>query len=109
MRQWFDRFATACAYWLGHPAAFAASLVVVLAWAGSGQLFGYSDTWQLVINTSTTVITFLAVFVIQHTQNRDTLATRVQLEELIHAVRGARDELLGIDKRPEEEIEQLRR
>jgi low affinity Fe/Cu permease len=109
VKDWFDRFATACAYGLGHPASFVASLALVLAWALSGPLFGYSDTWQLVINTSTTVVTFLAVFVIQHTQNRDTLALNVKLDELIRAVEGARDWFAGIDKgKTEDEIDRLR-
>jgi low affinity Fe/Cu permease len=109
VRQWFDRFATACAYWLGHPAAFAVSLALVLIWALSGPLFAYSDTWQLIINTGTTVLTFLAVFVIQHTQNRDTLALNVKIDELVLAQAGARDELAGIEARSEEEIGRLRR
>jgi low affinity Fe/Cu permease len=109
MKQWFDRFATACGYWLGHPASFAVSLALVLVWAASGPLFAYSDTWQLVCNTGTTVVSFLMLFVIQHTQNRDTLAINVKLDEIVLAKAGARDEVAGVEARSEDEIEGLRR
>ena len=109
MKEWFARFASACAYWIGHPVAFVAACVACVAWGVCGPFFDYSDTWQLIANTSTTIVTFLMLFVIQHTQNRDTLATRVQLDELIRAVEGARNWFAGIDTKSEEELERLRR
>ena len=88
--EWFSRFAHEAARLAGKPVTFIAAVVAVLIWAATGPLFGYSDTWQLVINTSTTIITFLMVFLIQNTQNRDQLALQVKLSELIIAVKGAR-------------------
>jgi low affinity Fe/Cu permease len=81
--RWFERFAAATAHAMGEPWAFVLSVLLVVAWAASGPLFGFSDTWQLVINTSTTVITFWMVFVIQNTQNRDTAAIKAMLVELV--------------------------
>jgi low affinity Fe/Cu permease len=98
----FDRVAAAVSRALGKPQATAAALVVVLAWACSGPLFGFSDTWQLVINTGTTVVTFLMIFVVQNTQNRDTEAMEKKLDELIRSNDRARNSLIGIEK-PEEE------
>lgn len=109
LRSWFDKFATACAYWLGHPAAFAVSAVACVLWAASGPAFGWSDTWQLIANTSTTIITYLAVFVIQHTQNRDTLALNVKLDEIVLAQTGARNELAGVEEKGEDDIRRMRR
>jgi low affinity Fe/Cu permease len=91
----------------GRPWAFLAALGVVLAWALTGPLFGYSDTWQLVINTGTTILTFLMVFLIQATQNRDTLAIQTKLDELIRAS-AARNEFAGIERLAEEELRSLR-
>ena len=81
----FGRFSKAAARLAGRPSAFGAAVGVVVLWAATGPLFGFSDTWQLVINTSTTIVTFLMVFLIQHTQNRDTEALQIKLDELIRA------------------------
>jgi low affinity Fe/Cu permease len=82
--------------------------MVVLAWGLSGPMFGYSDTWQLVINTGTTIVTFLMVFLIQNTQNRDGAALQAKLDELIRATREAHNTLIALERRPEEEVEKLR-
>lgn len=97
--------ANATAAWSGKPAAFLSALGVVLVWAITGPLFHYSDTWQLVINTGTTIVTFLMVFLIQNTQNRDTLALQIKLSELIVAVKGADNKLAAIDDATDEELE----
>ena len=91
----------------GRPLAFVVALLVIAAWAVTGPLFQFSDTWQLVINTSTSIITFLMVFVIQNTQNRDGAAIQAKLDELIR-VSAARDSLIGIETLTQEEIEQIR-
>ena len=91
----------------GKPIVFIAAVLVVVVWAASGPLFHYSDTWQLVINTSTTIITFLMVFLIQNTQNRDTMALQVKLAELIIAVQGAKNRLATAEDLSEEELERL--
>src|SRR3954454_17161511 len=85
----FTRFAKATARASGHPVTFGLALLVILAWAVTGPLFGFSDTWQLVINTGTTIITFLMVFLIQNTQNRHSVAMQIKLDELLRAVKGA--------------------
>jgi low affinity Fe/Cu permease len=105
--EWFSRFAHETARLAGNPVAFIAAVVVVVMWAATGPLFDYSDTWQLVINTSTTIITFLMVFVIQNTQNRDTMALQVKLSELIIAVQGAKNRLATAEDLSEEELERL--
>ena len=88
MRQWFRKFSVAAANMLGAPWMFIANVLLILVWAGAGPVFNYSDTWQLVINTATTVFTYLAVFLIQNTQNRDALAIHLKLDELIKGVDG---------------------
>jgi len=103
----FARFASTVATVSGRPATFAIACIVILVWAVSGPIFGWSDTWQLVINTATTIVTFLMVFVIQNAQNRDGLAIQVKLDELIRATRDARDGLVGIEHRDETEVERL--
>jgi low affinity Fe/Cu permease len=103
----FARMAHATAAWSGKPAAFLTAVVVVWVWGISGPIFHYSDTWQLVINTSTTIVTFLMVFLIQHTQNRDTLAVQLKLAELIMAATGAEDRLATAEDLSEEELEEL--
>jgi low affinity Fe/Cu permease len=109
-RSWshlFSRMANATSSFAGKPQAFLIATLVVVIWAASGPLFNYSDTWQLVINTSTTIVTFLMVFLIQHTQNRDTLALQLKLAELIIAMRGAQNRVATIEDMEEGELEQL--
>jgi low affinity Fe/Cu permease len=109
-RSWSHRFSVAAcetARLAGKPATFLLALVLILVWAATGPMFRYSDTWQLVINTSTTIVTFLMVFLIQHTQNRDTLALQLKLAELIIAVKGAKNGLATIEDLDEEELELL--
>ena len=102
----FTPFANFVSHWAGRPAAFIVCCAVVIAWAVSGPLFGFSDTWQLVINTSTTIIPFLMVFLIQNTQNRDNLAVQVKLDELIRAGR-APNRFIGVEHLTDEELEAL--
>jgi low affinity Fe/Cu permease len=92
---------------MGRSSTFVSAVVGVLIWAALGPIFHFSDTWQLVINTTTTIITFLMVFLLQATQNRDSQALQVKLDELIRAVKGARNSLLNIDELSDEELEQL--
>jgi low affinity Fe/Cu permease len=103
----FDRFASQSARWSGHAVAFCAALAVTIAWALSGPLFKFSDTWQLVINTGTTVLTFLMVFIIQNTLNRDSAAVHLKLGELLRVSADARDALMGAEKLGEAQIEHL--
>ena len=105
--EWFSRFAHEAARLSGKPAAFIIAFLAIVIWAATGPLFGYSDTWQLVINTSTTIITFLMVFLIQNTQNRDQLALQVKLSELIIAVKGAENKLATAEDLTEEDLERL--
>jgi low affinity Fe/Cu permease len=104
----FNRLACAVSHAAGTPLAFATAALIILVWAITGPFFGYSDTWQLVINTGTTIITFLMVFLIQNTQNRDGAAIQAKLDELIRATTAARDEFRGLDRRDENEIEAIR-
>src|SRR5262245_29627407 len=103
----FSRMASATSNFAGKPQAFLVATLVVVIWALCGPLFNYSDTWQLVINTSTTIVTFLMVFLIQHTQNRDTLAIQLKLAELIIAFRGAENRVATIEDMDEEDLERL--
>lgn len=105
---WFGRFAKGTSRAAGRPAAFMLAMGVVVLWAATGPLFGYSDTWQLVINTGTTVVTFLMVFLIQATQNRDSEAVQVKLDELIRATEGAHNALLDLEDIDEDQMDKIR-
>lgn len=105
----FDRFARSWSRLTGKPLAFNIAILVILSWIITGPLFGFSDTWQLIINTATTIVTFLMVFLIQHTQNRDTDALQVKLDELIRAIENADNDLLDLEEMEEEELAILRK
>ncbi len=113
MLQSLDTFFTRVSTWIangaGHPAAFVLSLLTVVVWAATGPLFHYSETWQLVINTGTTIVTFLMVFLIQNSQNRDTASMQAKLDELLYAVEGAREKFIGIEHMTSTEVEAVRR
>ena len=104
---WFSRFASRTAHWVGHPLMFIAAVVVLVAWAISGPLFHFSDTWQLIINTGTTIVTFLVVFLIQNTQNRDAKALHLKLDELIRSHSPAHNDMIDIEKLSDEELDEL--
>lgn len=101
----FNRLAKATSKASGHPLTFAAAAGVILVWAVTGPVFHFSDTWQLVINTGTTVVTFLMVFLIQNTQNRDSVAMQIKLDELIRALQGAQNALVDLENLTEEEMD----
>lgn len=104
----FHRFAKWTAHATGHPASFVMALFVIAVWSLTGPLFHYSDTWQLVINTGTTVVTFLMVFLIQNTQNRDSQAVQIKLDELIRSVEGAHNALLDLEELTDNELTRIR-
>lgn len=108
-KNWFTQFAHSVASKAGHPLTFVIAVAAVLIWAASGPLFNFSDTWQLVINTSTTIVTFLMVFLIQNTQNRDTLALQVKLAELLIAMHGAKNRLAIAEDLGDDELLRLHR
>jgi low affinity Fe/Cu permease len=105
---WFGRFAKHGARWTGRPVAFGIAVSIVLIWAVTGPVFRFSDTWQLVINTGTTIITFLMVFLIQNTQNRDTMALQIKLDELIRVLPAARNLLLDLEELDQDAQEKIR-
>jgi low affinity Fe/Cu permease len=108
MRKFFNAFAARTATASGQPLTFMVALLVVIVWAVTGPMFHYSDTWQLVINTGTTIITFLMVFLIQNSQNRDGAAMQAKLDELLRAVDKAREQFIGIEHLTDQQIELVR-
>ena len=104
----FARFAKLIARAVGQPGAFGVALGVVMLWAAAGPIFNYSDTWQLVINTGTTIVTFLMVFLIQNTQNRDSEAMHIKLDELIRALDQARNAVLNLEELEEGDLDRIR-
>jgi low affinity Fe/Cu permease len=103
----FSQLARTAARIAGHPIAFLVAVCVILAWAITGPLFGFNDTWQLVINTATTIVTFLMVFLIQNSQNRDTVAMQLKLDELVRSIKAARNTVLNLEELEEHELERL--
>lgn len=103
----FRTIATRVSNTAGSPYTFIIAILVIILWVSSGPMFNYSDTWQLVINTTTTIVTFLMVFLIQNTQNRDSKAIHLKLDELIKSVKGARDEIIDIEDLPDEVIDEI--
>jgi low affinity Fe/Cu permease len=108
MDRLFTQIANRIAAFVGQPIAFIAALALIIGWAATGPVFGYSDTWQLVVNTTTTIVTFLIVFLIQNSQNRDAAAIQGKLDELIRAIEGARNQFIGIEHLTERELESIR-
>ena len=108
MGKLFTTFSKKASYWTGHPFAFLGAIAVILIWVISGPIFAFSDTWQLVINTGTTIITFLMVFLIQNTQNRDTAALQIKLDELIFVMEKANNCLLDLEELEEKELDEIR-
>jgi low affinity Fe/Cu permease len=104
-----ERFSGMVARWTGSSGAFAIAVAVIIVWAATGPLFGFSDTWQLVINTGTTIVTFLMVFLIQRAQNKDALAIQMKLNELVAAIAGASNRLIDVEDLSEEELQVLHR
>ncbi len=107
MNLWFSRFASDTAQMVGHPYMFLFAVIALVIWGASGPVFHFSDTWQLIINTGTTIVTFLVVFLIQNTQNRDAKALHLKLDELIRSHHPANDDLIDIQKLSDEELDEL--
>ena len=107
IRDAFHVFARRSSMVLGSPWAFASAILIILVWAATGPTFHFSDTWQLIINTGTTIVTFLMVFLIQNTQNRDAKAMHLKLDEIIRALKGARNQLVDLEKLSDEELDKL--
>lgn len=105
----YGAIAKAVSRWCGRPATFSLAVGVIVVWIVTGPVFGFSDTWQLVINTGTTIVTFLMVFLIQNTQNRDTQAIQLKLDELIRATNGAHNALMDLEELEERQLEEFRR
>ncbi|TKR54362.1 low affinity iron permease family protein [Allopusillimonas ginsengisoli] len=108
MRAAFQKFSEIAAKATGSPWAFCLALTVVVLWSVSGPIFGFSDTWQLIINTGTTIVTFVMVFLIQNAQNRDSLAVQLKLDELLRCMKGARVDMVDLEEMSEEELGHLR-
>jgi low affinity Fe/Cu permease len=105
---WFTRFANGASRTTGKPVTFVLALLIVVVWAVTGPIFGFSDTWQLIINTGTTIVTFLMVFLIQNTQNRDSEAMHVKMDEVIRALSGAHNALLDLEELDEKTLDTIR-
>ena len=108
MRRFFNWCATKTSAGAGHPITFSTAVAIIIVWAATGPIFNYSDTWQLVINTGTTIVTFLMVFLIQNSQNRDAAAMQAKLDELLRAVDKAREQFIGIEHLTDKQIEEIR-
>jgi len=109
IRKSWEKFARQATQWTGRPAAFAIAVAIIVVWLATGPIFHYSDTWQLVINTGTTVVTFLMVFLIQHAQNKDTRAIELKLNELVAAMPGASNRMIDVEALSEQELDTLHR
>ena len=103
----FGKFSSSASAWLGSKWAFVGAVAIIVGWAGTGPIFHYSNTWQLVINTGTTIVTFLMVFLIQNTQNRDARAINLKLDELIHSIDAAGNQMMDIEKLSDKELDEL--